>query len=227
MEKTSQKRSLIDQIFSLSTADFDERLKKMPSWLLVDIAEAFGTPDPDDEEVGPNIWLCLLKLYTEAAKRNDVRAMVTLGQMVPPNDHEHDSSKWLFKAVKFGYTPAMTALGDYYYEQGLYDEAINWYNKAVANGDDELAYIRLANCYEEGNGVDCIIDEARRLYKMAIDKFGNAEAMFRLACTYIKDESMPIDERKNIIRDLLKASSAKGYRPATEASIVYYGANKQ
>lgn len=63
----------------------------------------------------------------------------------------------LKRSSAMGHTRAMAHLGNAYYggkgvEQD-YGMAVYWYNKAIEDGDDDLAMNQLGCCYRYGHGV--------------------------------------------------------------------------
>ena len=68
-------------------------------------------------------------------------------------------------------------IGDFYYEgKGVdknYEEALNWYSKAVIYPDpDDTVFIRMGEMYENGEGTEADTEMAAKLYGNAMDVHG-------------------------------------------------------
>jgi TPR repeat protein len=82
----------------------------------------------------------------------------------------------------------------YYQGKGVpqdYAEAVKWYRKAVAQGDD-YAQNNLGWAYEHGHGVSRDYAAAVKLYRLAANR-GNAEAQSSLGAMYENGRGVPID----------------------------------
>lgn len=68
-------------------------------------------------------------------------------------------------------------IGDFYYAgRGVdknYEEALNWYSKAVIYPDpDDTVFIRMGEMYENGEGAEVDTEMAAKLYGNAMDVYG-------------------------------------------------------
>jgi len=86
-------------------------------------------------------------------------------------------------------------------KQRKYEDAFKCFQESNEIEENGYALNKLAICYESGEGVKKNIDEAIRLYKLAIEK-GNINAMYNLAeCYYFRKG---VEKNINIIIKLLK-----------------------
>ena len=105
------------------------------------------------------------------------------------------------KAAELGNTKAIVSVG-IAYKQGYpvnrnYDTAYNYFAKAVELGDEYLAPFYLAECYENGSGVEADENVAVMYYTMSAE-CGNISSMLALARIYKEGlGSIEKDEQKS------------------------------
>ena len=124
------------------------------------------------EEIDTEKYLQLLK---ESAALGNVDAMFDIGYYYDDAENNKDIAKsWYENAAKNGFVPAFIMLGLICYEEEDYQCAAKYYRKAADAGDnDGMCY--LAQCYENGEGVDRDWNKAYDLYWKAA-KAGHEEA---------------------------------------------------
>lgn len=114
--------------------------------------------------------------FLKAAKQGHVLAQYHLGESFfhgyyfynhgyIGKDNEQ-AIKWLSIAVEGNCSMAMTSLGDVYFNDDKYEEAVQWYRKAARFGNS-MALRNLAYCYENGFGVEKNDAESNRLSQQA------------------------------------------------------------
>ena len=89
--------------------------------------------------------------------------------------NESEALKWLTMAAEQNYSVAQCELGLYYEELQDYHLAVDWYSKAVNQGNRDAQYA-LGLCYYNGKGVRIDYDRAFKLIKQAAAQ-GNEEAI--------------------------------------------------
>ena len=91
-----------------------------------------------------------------------------------------EAFRCFFRAEGMGHKKATYYLGEYYFFQNDYKQAVRYY-KIAARHQDTQANLRLAYCYEKGLGVQRDIKEAHKNYLLAAEA-GLVEAQYRLGC---------------------------------------------
>jgi tetratricopeptide (TPR) repeat protein len=76
----------------------------------------------------------------------------------------------------------MCQLGEKYYDENNYTEAVKWYSKAAEQGDAK-AQLYLGDCYLFSKGVKCDTTEATKWYLKSAEQ-GNADAQYWLGHCY-------------------------------------------
>jgi len=112
---------------------------------------------------------------------------------------------YLKKSAEGGYGRSANILGNIYYGEENYKEAVRWYRKA-AELNDGWGNCNLAEMYRDGEGVVQNYEEAVKLYKRAVE-LGNSKAMNQLGILYHNGQGVERDDVK----------SAYWYRRAAEA----------
>ncbi len=140
--------------------------------------------DVDREEAAERA----IQYYRKAAEAGMKEAKCDLYPLLFATNHEEEAVKWLEKAASEGNVDAQIELGDYLYKpDGREDDkdcikAFQWYNKA-ANQNNDVAYMRVARAYENGNGVGKNLYKAFQYLQKAADA-GIMEAVLSLADYY-------------------------------------------
>src|SRR5574344_269748 len=75
-------------------------------------------------------------------------------------------------------------IGLYLFQQGLYDKAFSYFYSAATNGNVE-AIIAVAQCLQEGTGVETDPQQAYQLYQYAAHQFDNSDAYLKLGVAHI------------------------------------------
>lgn len=120
--------------------------------------------------------------------------------LLPLGYHKTEFEYYL-KASELGHTRAMVYVG-IAYKQGYlvnrdYDMAFNYFAKATELGDEYLAPYYLAECYENGSGVETDENAAVMYYTMSAE-CGNIPSMLALARIYKEGlGSIEKDEQKS------------------------------
>lgn len=91
-----------------------------------------------------------------------------------------EAFRCFFRAEGMGHKKAIYYLGEYYFSQKDYKQAVRYYKLATRHQDAQ-ANLMLAYCYEKGLGVQRDIKEARKNYLLAAES-GLVEAQYRLGC---------------------------------------------
>ena len=149
-----------------------------------------------------------LKLYTKAAKSDNVKAQAGLGNCYYyGNGVEKDYTEaieWYRKAAEQGYAKAQHGLGNCYRRgygvEQSYTEAIEWYRKAAEQGYAK-AQLQLGDRYYYGQGVEKDYDEAVKWYRKAAEQ-GNEYAKQCLGDCY--------NEGKGVMKDSIEAMRLYG-----------------
>ena len=99
--------------------------------------------------------------------------LVDYGDLILKNGDVYKAVEQYEKAIKKNYAPAYLRLGKLWYEgcflERDYKKAVGYLKKADELGEVEATYT-LANCYNEGKGIDQDFFAARRLYLKAAEK---------------------------------------------------------
>jgi TPR repeat protein len=106
----------------------------------------------------------------------------------------------LEKAADMGNVAAVISVGDDAYKFGHYAKAMEWYKKALAQGDNSRL-LRVAEMYETGRGVAADTWHARELYRRAISALSwrassNQWTAFDIAVLYRDGKGTPVDTAK-------------------------------
>ena len=131
---------------------------------------AYSLPKNSDERnrICSELFENILKLSEDG----DIFAQNELGDMYlygyGIKEDEEEGMKWLKKSAKAGNWGTMHKLGNKYYNQGNYGEAVEWYRKSFDKGFDWDGY-NLANCYYNGYGVPKNYLKALKLYREVYD----------------------------------------------------------
>lgn len=147
--------------------------------------------------------------YERAAKKGDPDALYELalcyeeGEGTAPCPQK--AGELFLKAAERGHVGAQFRLAMLYYEgdpaRGAaqdYEKAVYWLKKAAA-AQDCFALYYLAQCYENGTGVEQDHTEAVRLYKIAAgQEHPQAEAFYELARCYELGRGVPADSAKAV-----------------------------
>lgn len=100
----------------------------------------------------------------------------------------------LLKEAQQGDASAQNKIGDSYFEEEEYQQALIWYQKAAEQGFI-TAQINLAYMYNDGDGVPKNDQQAVVWYRKAAEQ-GNAMAQFNLAVKYDEGKGVPLDNNK-------------------------------
>ena len=115
---------------------------------------AYSLPKNSDER--NRICFELFENILKLSEDGDIFAQNELGDMYlygyGIKEDEEEGMKWLKKSAKAGNWGTMHKLGNRYYNQGNYGEAVEWYRKSFDKGFDWDGY-NLADCYYNGYGV--------------------------------------------------------------------------
>lgn len=150
--------------------------------------------------------------YEKAAASGNADAVFELGicyeegEGTPPDPRK--AQELYEKAAESGHVEAQFRLAMQFYEgftggRGVeiaqdYEKAVFWLKKAAA-GDDGFALYYLAQCYENGTGVEQNYGEAVRLYRIAAEReYPQAEAFYELAHCYELGHGVPKDLAKAV-----------------------------
>lgn len=135
---------------------------------------AYSLPKNSDERnrICSELFENILKLSEDG----DIFAQNELGDMYlygyGIKEDEEEGMKWLKKSAKAGNWGTMHKLGNKYYNQGNYGEAVEWYRKGFEKGCDWSGY-SLAYCYSNGMGVSQDKLKALELYKKVYELGGS------------------------------------------------------
>jgi WD40 repeat protein/TPR repeat protein len=133
----------------------------------------------------PQDYLKALAWYQQAADAGDADAGYHLGLLYYEGHgvkKDSDQAWTLFQqAAKGGSTLALTFIGGLYYGAGDYNNARDWFQKAVDAGNVRAMYC-LGYLYEHGQGVPQDYSKARQWYQKAADAGDNdaKQALLRL-----------------------------------------------
>ncbi|WP_314393351.1 SEL1-like repeat protein [Leptotrichia shahii] len=131
---------------------------------------AYSLPKNSDER--NRICFELFENILKLSEDGDIFAQNELGDMYlygyGIKEDEEEGMKWLKKSAKAGNWGTMHKLGNKYYNQGNYGEAVEWYRKSFDKGFDWDGY-NLANCYYNGYGVPKNYLKALKLYREVYD----------------------------------------------------------
>ena len=131
---------------------------------------AYSLPKNSDER--NRICFELFEDVLKLSEDGDVFAQNELGDMYlygyGIKEDEEEGMKWLKKSAEAGNWGTMHKLGNRYYNQGNYGEAVEWYRKSFDKGFDWDGY-NLANCYYNGYGVSQNYLKALKLYREVYD----------------------------------------------------------
>ena len=113
------------------------------------------------------------KIYRRAVELGDVDAMVNLGLLYETGSGvklDKKKAMQLYRnASNRGSAKGQKYLGFMYAEDGKYDEGVPFLKMSVEAGFAEGMGL-LGLCYDYGNGVERDLDEAKRLYSLAVAK---------------------------------------------------------
>lgn len=156
-----------------------------------------------------------LRWYELAAEGGDMYAQAALADIYRTGNNveknEARAADLYRQAAEQGYAPAQYALG-LFLERGIGGapaEALSWYTKA-SDQNLSLARRRLASLFDEGKITPRNEAEAKRLYKISIDKDKDPAAM--LALGRLLERGRKPDGRT--ARDLYLRAAQAGYGPA-------------
>lgn len=134
--------------------------------------------------------------------------------------YEGKSIQWLIKAAELGLVDAEAELGDHYLN---YDndapQAVTWLTRAAKHGSIS-AIKSLAECYNEGKGVDKDRKTAIEWYKKAAEK-GDGECQSLVGECYLKGDVLPLDAKK-AVKWLRKAVDNGDKIAAKNLGMCYY-----
>ena len=162
-----------------------------------------------------------LKWSMAAAEQENTYACVDLGLMYQYGDGVEknfaEAEKWYMKAYDLGYVYASFYIGNLYLsppEPNLPDAAAAaaWFEKGVKY-NDQICAIKLAQLYEDGNGVEQSYEKAAELYlKAAEGDYGIIEAQYQLGILYENGWGVQAD-REEALRWYKKAAD-RGHNEA-------------
>lgn len=132
--------------------------------------------------------------------------------------YEGDPVQWLKKAAELGLVDAEVELGDYYLGEDD-AQAVIWLTKAAKKGN--LSAIKtLAECYDEGKGVNKDRKTAVEWYKKAAE-LDDAESQSLIGECYLKGDVLPRDAKK-AVKWLRKAVDNGDKKAAYNLGMCYY-----
>ena len=110
---------------------------------------------------------------------------------------EENSKKYYKKAYKLGDPSAAYALGDIYFEESDYVEAVKCYEYSAEKGIAD-AQVMLGYLFEKGIGVDQSYDNAKMWMKKASEQ-GKAEATEWIEKNYDKNGKLKLEKRIGLL----------------------------
>lgn len=117
--------------------------------------------------------------YKKAADLKDADAMLAVGAMYQLGKNTKADEKaaisWYKTAAEHGRPKGYYYIGDLYFQAKLYNTALDWYKQAAYDKDVD-AMLKIAQLYEEGNGVIKDIDEAISWYNKITRTSGYTKA---------------------------------------------------
>ena len=159
-----------------------------------------------------------LKWFRLAVKVGSSFAMMCLGDMYAEgkgvNQNCIEAMQWYKKAINAGCDMAKEHLGDlgiYLYDQGKYEEALN-YLKEASNVGDVHAPVWIGKMYEKGEGVNQDYSEAMHWYMKAAN-MGNSAAMNNIGLMY--HFGVGVDKDYTCARNWYKKAISTGYDDGT------------
>lgn len=134
--------------------------------------------------------------------------------------YEGERVQWLVKAAELGLVDAEAELGDYYLIQDDdAQQAVTWLTRAAKHGN--IGAIKsLAECYNEGKGVDKDRKTAIEWYKKAAEQ-GDGECQSLVGECYLKGDVLPLDAKK-AVKWLRKAVDNGEKKAAYNLGLCYY-----
>ena len=121
-----------------------------------------------------------------------------------------DSPKWLEMAANLGHSEAQYYMGARAYYEDEYDKAIEWWEKAAAQGDPD-AMCRLGQLYEDGDGIAADHKTALQWFMKAAEKDDEYSQNFIGEC-YLKGNGLPRDAKKAV--QWFEKAAEQGHRNA-------------
>ena len=136
------------------------------------------------------------------------------------------SAKWIASKARKGDRNSFNAMGEFYeigtkYTPKSASEAMRWYKAAVGGGNPAEAHgpyyakIRIAEMYEDGEGVERDLDLARRIYATLPN---HPSAMLHFAIAHIEGKAVPKDYVE-AYRLLLTADKFHSMNPMTRKEL--------
>lgn len=126
-----------------------------------------------------------LKWYSKAAEQGHPIAQYEMGVMYAQGEgvtqSDEEAARWWQKAAKRGFIDAIFNLGCFYELEKNTSKAFELWQQAAAQGDDS-SKMKLAQCYEAGDGVEKSEDQAIALYMDLAEKgyLEGAEALLKM-----------------------------------------------
>lgn len=180
-----------------------------------------------------SIFLKSFEKVLKLSKDKDVFAQHELAEMYlygyGIKKNKEEGIKLLKKSAKLGYWRAMIDLGNIYYNQEKYEEAIEWFRRSFVKGYDLGGY-NLAMCYYHGNGVKKDYKTAIRLLEEVYDLKDSASGLSanclgNIYC-FRKNNMIPFFKDYKIAVEWYKKGIERGYNRAYyNLAKCYYNGN--
>lgn len=174
-------------------------------------AELSGTIKPED--------VTLAHVYYAAYQDFDELVLYPIaGDAYSDEDNVVDIDENLLKkAAELGLAQAQHDLGNKYYIDEEFDQAVAWYRKAAEQGYGD-AQLELGNCYDAGEGVAQDYKQAAQWYQKAADQ-GNHLAQYWLADCY--KEGKGVKKDKKVANDYYY-KAATGFKEQAEKELIIH-----
>jgi tetratricopeptide (TPR) repeat protein len=143
------------------------------------------------------------------SKRKEAGHLKAEGKRIEAEKFNPDDIDSVRRAAERGHSEAQNSLGDIYYRDKDYHEAVKWYRKS-AEQDNAKAQYSLGWCYYHSMGVENDNKEAVRWYRKAVNH-GYNDAMYDLGVCY--------EEGRGVLQDLTEAVT--WYRRAAAGGHAY------
>ena len=163
----------------------------------LNVAYSYPKDSTEREQIFNQIFEQVLQLAEngDVFAQNEIADMYGFGYGIHVDKEKR--KKWLNKSAEQGYWRSLGKLGDYYWDEENYEEALKWY-RIGAEKNDPFCQNAIGNCYHNGFGVARDFVESVRWYEKAVEQnyiwaLSNLGNMYRNGRGVAKDSYKAIE----------------------------------